>query len=251
MLNVQSMRELHKGGDRMMFNIASEEAYYDGQIIFKEGNSGDWIYVVESGAVELSKKVNGKKVVIKILRPVEVFGELGYFGNIARTTTARAIGPTVIGSIDRDFLDSEFNKLSGGFRVLLRTLALRLKTTTDTAVKSVFRRNEPRVFKDLPLEYCSKNGSVKAWSDNISSNGIFIKTPKPLLKGESLRIFLQLQDDSKPIQIEGKVSWVRLKTDDHEQAPVGMGIKFSRISMIDRVRLEDEIAIAEASKSLF
>jgi len=39
-----------------MFQTAIEEKYTDGQIIFKEGSSGDWIYVIESGAVEISKK---------------------------------------------------------------------------------------------------------------------------------------------------------------------------------------------------
>ena len=43
-----------------MFNIASEETYQDGQVIIKEGTTGDWVYVVLSGSVEISKTVEGK-----------------------------------------------------------------------------------------------------------------------------------------------------------------------------------------------
>ena len=52
-----------------MFQTAIEEKYTDGQIIFKEGSSGDWIYVIESGAVEISKKIGGEKVVMVVLKP--------------------------------------------------------------------------------------------------------------------------------------------------------------------------------------
>jgi CRP-like cAMP-binding protein len=36
-----------------MFLIAAEETYLDGQVIYEEGSAGDWIYIVESGAVEI------------------------------------------------------------------------------------------------------------------------------------------------------------------------------------------------------
>ena len=73
-----------------MFNIVSEETYGDDQIIFKEGSSGDWVYVILSGSVEVSKTIGGKKFIMGLLRPDEVFGELAFFGRIKRTATARA-----------------------------------------------------------------------------------------------------------------------------------------------------------------
>ena len=58
-----------------MFYVASEETYEDGQVIVEEGGSGDWIYVVLAGRVELSKTVGGKKFVIEWIKPGEVFGD--------------------------------------------------------------------------------------------------------------------------------------------------------------------------------
>ncbi|MCK4486381.1 MAG: cyclic nucleotide-binding domain-containing protein, partial [Desulfobacterales bacterium] len=61
-----------------MFDIASEETYQDGQIIIKEGSTGDWVYVILSGTVEISRTVGAKKFVIELLKPEEVFGELAF-----------------------------------------------------------------------------------------------------------------------------------------------------------------------------
>jgi CRP-like cAMP-binding protein len=121
-----------KGGNDML-HIASYETYQEGEIIFKEGDSGDWIYAIESGSVELSKMVGDKKIIIEVLRREgDVFGEMAFIANISRTATARAIGATTVGIIDRTYLDEEFNKLSGSFQAILKALVLRLKKTTDT-----------------------------------------------------------------------------------------------------------------------
>jgi CRP-like cAMP-binding protein len=121
---------IYKGED--MLQIASYEKYQDGQIIFKEGDSGDWVYVIESGSVELSKMMGDTIIVIEVLRREgDIFGEMAFIANISRTATARATGPTTVGIIDRKYLDDEFNRLSGSFQAILKSLVLRLKNTTD------------------------------------------------------------------------------------------------------------------------
>ncbi|MDO9559869.1 MAG: cyclic nucleotide-binding domain-containing protein [Syntrophales bacterium] len=120
-----------------MLQIASYEKYQDGQIIFKEGDSGDWVYVVESGSVELSKMIGDTKIVIEVLRREgDVFGEMAFIANISRTATASAIGPTTVGIIDRNYLDDEFNRLSGSFQAILKSLVLRLKKTTEAIAQA-------------------------------------------------------------------------------------------------------------------
>jgi CRP-like cAMP-binding protein len=67
--------------------IASEETYENGQIIFEEGSSGDWVYVILSGSVEISKIDKDKKVVVEVLQKEEIFGELSFLGGIKRSAT--------------------------------------------------------------------------------------------------------------------------------------------------------------------
>lgn len=51
-----------------MFQIVKYETFNDRQVIFKEGTFGDWMYVIEEGAVEISRVVEGKKIVIAVLK---------------------------------------------------------------------------------------------------------------------------------------------------------------------------------------
>jgi CRP/FNR family cyclic AMP-dependent transcriptional regulator len=119
-----------------MFKIASYETFQDGQIIFEEGSNGDWIYVVEEGEVEISKSVGGQKIVVEILKESDVFGEIAYIDKTPRSATATARGTTVVGIIDRDFFDAEFNKISADFQKILKTVALRLRKTTQMSVEA-------------------------------------------------------------------------------------------------------------------
>ncbi|MDO9228240.1 MAG: cyclic nucleotide-binding domain-containing protein [Syntrophales bacterium] len=117
-----------------MFKIVSYETFQDGQIIFEEGSNGDWIYVVEEGEVEISKKVGGQRIVVETLKESDVFGEIAYIDKAPRSATATAKGTIVVGIIDRDFFDTEFNKISADFQKILRTVAFRLRKTTERSV---------------------------------------------------------------------------------------------------------------------
>jgi len=117
-----------------MFMIASYETFQDGQIIFEEGSNGDWIYVVEEGEVEISKRIGGQKIVIETLKENEMFGEIAYIDKSPRSATATAKGTTVVGIIDRDFFDDEFNKISADFQKVIKLVAFRLRTTMQRYV---------------------------------------------------------------------------------------------------------------------
>ncbi len=127
-----------------MFQTAIEEKYNDGDIIFEEGSSGDWIYVVESGAVEISKIMHGEKEVLLELGPGEIIGELGFITKMPRTATARAVGDTTVGIIDPISFEQEFNRLSPDFQAVLISLATRLKETTEALylMKKISGKNQ-------------------------------------------------------------------------------------------------------------
>ena len=214
-----------------MYQIASEETYKDGQVILEEGSSGDWVYVVLSGSVEMSKTIGGRKVIITALELGEVFGELGYLGAMKRTATARAIGETTVGIIDRSFLDQEFNKLSGPFRSILVAVVKRFKDLIDRACEFSSRK-ETRVQKTLSLMFKDRKSFIKAYTGNISKGGLFIMTERPLNQGEQFLLKLQLPDLPEPIKVNCEVSWVREQS-DIEKRPPGMGVKFSKMTKRD------------------
>ena len=117
--------------DLGFYNIASEEKFDDGEIIFEEGKSGDWVCVILEGSVEVSKTVSGGKFVLGKLGRGEIFGELALLGAVKRTATVRAIGETTIGIVDREFLDKELNKMSSDLRNIVVSTAQRFKKVID------------------------------------------------------------------------------------------------------------------------
>ena len=208
-----------------MFYIASEESYQDGQVIVQEGGSGDWVYVILSGTVQLSKKIGGKKYVIEWLQPGEIFGEVGFFGDIARTATAQAVGETTVGLIDRGFLDSECNKLPSDFRNILVSMIERYKKMISR-ICDFSEREGIRLIETLSVTYKDKKSFVKAYTGNVSGGGLFIKTIDPLEKGEDLLVKLELPSLEDVVVIKCEVIWTRKKEEETDVYPAGMGVKF-------------------------
>jgi uncharacterized protein (TIGR02266 family) len=220
-----------QGKDGHMFPLASRETYEDGQIIIEEGSSGDWIYVVLSGSVEIFKIIDGKRFTLSVLKPGEVFGELGYLGAVKRTATARAIGETTLGILDRVFLDKEFNKLSGYFRTILVAVVKRFRGMMDRATEFTSRK-EKRAQKTLSLMFKDHQSFIKAYTVDIGEGGLFISTEHLLKEGEQFLLKLQLPGLSEPLKVECEVVWTR-KQSDTEERPSGMGVKFCEMSKKD------------------
>ena len=212
-----------------MFTLVSEETYEEGKIIFEEGSSGDWVYLILSGSVEVYKIINGKKVIIEVLNKGDVFGELSFIGGMKRTATVRAIADTTAGIIDRDSLDAEFNNLSSDFRSIIVAVARRFEKMLSRA-SDFFDRVEPRVLKTLSISYKQKQTFLKAYTGNISSGGLFIATNKPLEKGVQFMLKLQLPDLPDILQIKCEVAWSKNQESSSDIRPNGMGIKFVEMS---------------------
>jgi CRP/FNR family transcriptional regulator, cyclic AMP receptor protein len=216
-----------------MFTFASEETYEDGQVIIKEGTPGNWVYYILSGAVEISRTVGGKKFVLDKLEAGEIFGEIGFIGGLKRTASATAVGPTTVGLIDRDTLDVEFNKIPSDFRMILVAMARRFEKLV-ARVSEFSSRKEVRAQKTLSLTYKDSQAFMRAFTGNMSSSGLFLKTQNPLTEGEHFLLKLQLPDIPEPMRISCEVVWARKHFEASDKMPAGMGVKFVEMSKKDR-----------------
>ncbi|MBI3453425.1 MAG: cyclic nucleotide-binding domain-containing protein [Rhodospirillales bacterium] len=78
--------------------------YAAGEIIFREGERSDRIYIVGSGEVELTRTGPHGTVIVAVLKPGSLFGEVGNAGDEHHTVTARTSEPTEIDAIPHDAL---------------------------------------------------------------------------------------------------------------------------------------------------
>lgn len=76
------------------------------EIIFHQGDVGDSLLVVASGAVKIVlPSLNGEEAIIATLRPSDYFGELALLDGQPRSATAVAVEPTETLSLTREQLN--------------------------------------------------------------------------------------------------------------------------------------------------
>merc|ERR1719247_3822788 len=70
--------------------------------IIQEGADGDVMFVIEKGAIECLKKLQGEEKVVKKCGPGDFFGELALLYNCPRAASVEARDPAVIWELDRE-----------------------------------------------------------------------------------------------------------------------------------------------------
>lgn len=105
--------------------------YKAGEIIVRQGDSGDCMFVIQEGEVEAVAEADGKEYRLRTLGPNEFFGEMALFEKETRTATIRALQPTRVLTIDKkNFLGGIHEDPSLAFRVV-RTMSHRIRDLTD------------------------------------------------------------------------------------------------------------------------
>ncbi len=88
------------------------EHFEAGQVIFREGDHGDWLYFIVDGEVEVCKQVPGHgDVSLRRLGPGDCFGEIALLGDHVRTATTRSLGSVNVLAVDRDACTALFSTL--------------------------------------------------------------------------------------------------------------------------------------------
>ncbi|MCP4426793.1 MAG: Crp/Fnr family transcriptional regulator [Chloroflexi bacterium] len=118
-----------------LVDIATEKNWSEGQIIFREGDQHDCLYLIVEGRVALEKYVpNQGQITILTLGKDELFGWSGVMPVIGtRTTGARAVQPTRAIGFDskglREISDADHELGYYIFRRLTNVIAGRLSAT--------------------------------------------------------------------------------------------------------------------------
>ncbi|MCA1842752.1 MAG: Crp/Fnr family transcriptional regulator, partial [Actinobacteria bacterium] len=81
-------------------SLLREDHYLAGSTVYRLGEAPTRIHIVRSGAVELSRHLKGRRVVLQILGPGDVFGDVSLFLRIQVPWDACALEDTVIFSFD-------------------------------------------------------------------------------------------------------------------------------------------------------
>lgn len=147
-----------------------------GEVLFHQGDPGDALFVVTSGAVKISlPSEEGDEAIIATIRAGEFFGELALLDEAPRSATATALEPTETLVLPR----SRFRELIAtepALRdALLATLAAELRRLT-THVQELH-------FLDITGRLAARLTHLAASSDSIEADGS-IRLDAPLTQTE-------------------------------------------------------------------
>lgn len=105
--------------------------YNKGDIIFRQGETGDCMYVIQKGEVEALAGPQGSELRLRTMGPNDFFGEMALFEKEVRSATIRATKPTRVLTIDRkNFLGGIHEDPSLAFRIV-QTMSHRIRDLTD------------------------------------------------------------------------------------------------------------------------
>jgi CRP/FNR family transcriptional regulator, cyclic AMP receptor protein len=121
---------------RRIANLGIEEDYQSGGVIFKEGDQGDKMYLILSGAVRIGRQVPGMgEEALAVLRAGTHFGEMALIDDFPRSADARAHEACKLFVIRKeDMEDLLFVDRDLAYDLLwsfIRTLSSRLRETND------------------------------------------------------------------------------------------------------------------------
>ena len=132
-----------------------------GEILFREGETEDRLYVVVAGKIKLGRSGSaGRENLLAVLGPGQMFGELSVFDPGPRSSTATAVTAVEIRTLEHDELMRWIEGHPEVARSLLAQLAGRLRRANDVVADLVFSDVPGRVAKQL-LELARRFGDRK------------------------------------------------------------------------------------------
>lgn len=101
--------------------------YQDGEIIVRQGDVGDCMYVIQEGEVEILCDEDGKEIRIATRHAGDFIGEMAIFDRDVRSATVRAKGPVRMLTVDKkNFMSRIHEDPSLAFRIV-ETMSYRLR----------------------------------------------------------------------------------------------------------------------------
>ena len=109
----------------------------DGQIICRQGELGDCLYIIERGQVELMRRDGSAEFCLRVLEAGDIWGEDGlHERDHMRTATARAIGDVCVLTIEkRMFLDRIHEDPSFVLKIM-RKMSRRIRELEDALMRT-------------------------------------------------------------------------------------------------------------------
>ncbi len=111
------------------------KVYRDGELLVRQGDAGDCMYVIQEGEAEIYMERDGKEVPLRTANAGEVIGEMAIFERVVRSASVRAKGDMRALTVDkRNFLKRINEDPSLAFR-LVKLMSKKIREMSDEVAR--------------------------------------------------------------------------------------------------------------------
>jgi len=90
-----------------------------GELVFSEGDPGDYAYIIEEGAIEIWTEIDGQRLVLNVLSAGSMFGELALVDGRTRSASATAKSDALLTLMTQDQVNQRIQSADPILRMLL------------------------------------------------------------------------------------------------------------------------------------
>jgi CRP/FNR family transcriptional regulator, cyclic AMP receptor protein len=133
---IQLFAGIDRKGLERIASICSEETFRTGDVVFREGEVGDKLYLILDGKIRISREVSGMgEEALAVLGSGQAFGEMSLVDDFPRSADARVHERCRLLVLTKEALeDLLFLDKDLAYEILwnfVRTLSARLRETND------------------------------------------------------------------------------------------------------------------------
>ncbi|MCX7786586.1 MAG: Crp/Fnr family transcriptional regulator [Spirochaetes bacterium] len=155
-----------------------------GTVIFREGDEGNEMFIIQEGKVKISKSIGDKDHVLAILGKGDFFGEMAIVNRIRRTATAQTVTDTHLLAFDRQGFRSMIEKNSKIAMNIIDKLCRRLQQA-NMQIQQLKRKNAPALIA-LHLVYAFEGASQDSIPFDKTLEEISLSLEMPLQEVEGI-----------------------------------------------------------------
>ncbi|MBE7413476.1 MAG: cyclic nucleotide-binding domain-containing protein [Leptospiraceae bacterium] len=123
-----------------------------GEVIFREGDSENSMYVILQGSVEIYFKIKAQETRVAILKKGDFFGEMALFRAKPRTATARAMTDTELAVIESKQQLERFLIQNPTFSAkMVSIMATRLANTNELLIEKINETSAKEIEYQQPI----------------------------------------------------------------------------------------------------
>jgi CRP/FNR family cyclic AMP-dependent transcriptional regulator len=169
------------------------KSYAPGEIIFREGEEGDEMYIIQKGKVRVLKNFGGKQDIISVLEKGDFFGEMAIVNRIRRTATVSAVDSVELLAFDREGLVNMITKNARIGLTIIDKLCRRLQNA-HLKVQHLVKKDETGLIAlHLRLLFQSLPGGGKTapYRQSLDEASLSLELPRETVS----KVFDRLRED--------------------------------------------------------